>query len=617
MRLAGIVTSAPDATGDLHRMLGAMARGASGRSGMHAFADAGVWIGWVDERPAGAPTIVSEHQGRTLFFGGEHIDERTDIAVGAVDGRALCAEFDRERVEWVRRLNGWFAGVVVDAPQREATIFTDRLGLRRVYYAEWDGVFAFASEAKALLAIRRECREFDVTGLGEFFAIGCVSGDATLFRDVKRMPGGAVWRLRRSSPVVKRAYITATELEQQPALSPAGYRDAMYAAMERVVPRYFRDNDRSAVSLTGGLDSRALMAFSGGVRGPKRAYTYGGMYREPYDVTIGRRVAAASGFDHQVIVLGDQFVRQFADLAETTVRITDGTADVLVAHEVFLSRLARQIAPVRITGNFGSEIFRGVSQFKPLGLPPTLFRPDFLPQVLAPETVLRERKGAHPISFAIFQELPSRLYGRLAAAQSELTVRTPFTDNEFLALAYRAPSAEHDVQADWIDAIRRRSPSLAAIPTDRLRLGAANGWRASLARLYNTLQFKAEWHYDLGMRHGLVRADDVLCRRTPPSFVGTHKIEHYRRWFRRGPMLDYASGVLTDAGGGASRLYDYVDRPVVETMLREHHAGTKNYTAEIAMLTTVALTARLVVDHPYGEQTAERTLRHVEEHVAG
>src|SRR5688572_16569935 len=175
MRLAGIITSSADATRELHAMLGAMTRGASDVYGTRTFADVGAWIGWVDDRAAGSAAMVSEHDGRTLVFGGEHIDDRSDVAVGAVDGAALCAEYDREGVEWVRRLNGWFAGVVIDRQQREVALFTDRLGLRRVYYAEWDGVFAFASEAKALLAIRPECREFDEQGLGEFFAIGCVA----------------------------------------------------------------------------------------------------------------------------------------------------------------------------------------------------------------------------------------------------------------------------------------------------------------------------------------------------------------------------------------------------------------------------------------------------------
>jgi hypothetical protein len=74
--------------------------------------------------------------------------------------------------------------------------------------------------------------------------------------------------------------------------------------------------------------------------------------------------------------------------------------------------------------------------------------------------------------------------------------------------------------------------------------------------------------------------------------------------------------VLSDSGGVASRLYDYVDRAAVQTMLRQHRAGVRNYTAEIALLTTVALTARLIVEHPYGDTMAPMP-RPVEEHVAG
>ena len=78
--------------------------------------------------------------------------------------------------------------------------------------------------------------------------------------------------------------------------------------------------------------------------------------------------------------------------------------------------MARAVAPVRMTGNYGSEVLRGVSLFKPLGLPRQMFAPEFVPYIEAAEASLEAATKTHPISFVVFEEIPSSLYGRLAAA---------------------------------------------------------------------------------------------------------------------------------------------------------------------------------------------------------
>src|SRR5206468_9842528 len=100
-------------------------------------------------------------------------------------------------------------------------------------------------------------------------------------------------------------------------------------------------------------------------------------------VRIARKVAAACGQPHQTISVGDEFLSQFTQLAEQTVRITDGAMDVSGAAELYVNRVARQIAPVRLTGNYGSEILRRHVAFRPRLLFPETFSSDFVPQLAA------------------------------------------------------------------------------------------------------------------------------------------------------------------------------------------------------------------------------------------
>ena len=131
------------------------------------------------------------------------------------------------------------------------------------------------------------------------------------------------------------------------------------------------------MSLTGGLDSRMLLACAGAPPGSLPCYTFGGPYRDCHDLRIARRLAAVAGQPHTTIPIDEDFFPEFPKLAEQTVYLSDGTMDVSGAVELYANRRARQIAPVRLTGNYGSEILRSNVAFRPGKLDRSVFTPEF------------------------------------------------------------------------------------------------------------------------------------------------------------------------------------------------------------------------------------------------
>jgi len=85
------------------------------------------------------------------------------------------------------------------------------------------------------------------------------------------------------------------------------------------------------------------------------------------------------GQPHQVIPVGKEFLARFPHYAERAVYLTDGCVDMSRAPDLYLNERAREIAPVRMTGNYGGEVLRRVRTFKPVEPLPGLFRPRFSP----------------------------------------------------------------------------------------------------------------------------------------------------------------------------------------------------------------------------------------------
>jgi asparagine synthase (glutamine-hydrolysing) len=590
IRLAGFISDLPSeqASARLAAMLECMLHERFYTYRVHAIPELGCYLGLVT---AGEPTkngqfVVDSMHGRVVAFAGEHFG--TDPAETAVD---VLARYDREGERCLLDLNGWFAGAVVDVRAKTVVLFNDRFGLHRLYYGTTPTSFSFASEAKSILATQPEACRLDPTALGQFLSTGCVMDDLTLFRDVCVVPAGSAWTIDKGRNIRKTRYFTPEHLESLSRLSEDEFSDRLRAMFTRVIPRYFRDPEQTAVSLTGGLDTRALMAFGDHAHG-RHAYTYGGIYRDCFDVRVARKVARACGYQHQVLPLSAEFLTGFPDLAAKTVWTTDGTSDINGTHEIYLSRLARQIAPVRLTGNYGSEVLRSQSTFKPLGLLPEIFDNEFLPFIQAGEQALQDKRGGDLVSWALFKEIPWSLYGRLAAAQSQLTVRAPFTDNELVPLAYQGPRDRPTQTRLWLRAIATHSRSLSSIPTDMGVSPLGHRLRTFPDRMLKYALFKAEWYYEGGAPHWFAAIDRGLSPRGPlPPFVGLHKIENYRRWLRD-ELFDWVRSTLCDSNSTRACF----DRRAVARLVDAHGAGKGNYLPELNKLLTVELIHRLFVD---------------------
>jgi asparagine synthase (glutamine-hydrolysing) len=492
----------------------------------------------------------------------------------------------------LRLLNGAFSGVILDLREQKIVLFNDRYGLGRIYYHENGEGFYFASEAKALLTVLPQLRQLDLNSWGEFFACGCVLQDRSLFTGISLLPSGSAWTFRCGQTPEKKFYFDRTSWENQPALSELEYYEKLKETFGRVLPRYLTSKQGVGLSLTGGLDTRMIAAWAAPVAGTLPCYTFGGSYRDPADVTISRKVARLVQQDHRVINVDREFFKQFPALAKESVYRTDGAMDVGGSVELFVNRQARQIAPIRLTGNYGSEILRGSVNFKP--------DTNFLPILdhgmagycqTAGKTYGRELNG-NRLSFIAFKQVPWFHYSRFALEQTLVVMRSPFLDNELVALAYRGPSELGQSRHLAGQLIHDGNPALAKVPADRGPLGRP-GLIGKLRQNWQEFTFKAEYAYDYGMPQWLARIDRLFAPcHFERLFLGRHKFYHFRIWYRN-ELAPYVKEVLLDPRA-LSR--PYLNKSHVEKMVASHVTGRGNHTTMIHKLLTSELIHRQLLE---------------------
>ena len=564
----------------------------------------GVYVGWVAQKgsfPDGMP-IRNERGDVILAFSGEEFPEPGTAqrlkAQGHdidVDGPSYLVHLYEDDPSFPAGLNGRFHGLLTDQSRRTALLFNDRYGMHRIYYHESKDAFYFAAEPKAILAVRPELRRIDPRALGEFVACDAVLENRTLFEGIYVLPPASAWVFRNGSLERKDSYFHPRDWEDQEKLDPESYYRELREVFTRNLPRYFNGWERVAMSLTGGLDTRMIMAWQRSQPGSLPCYTFGGMRRDCQDVVVAREVARVCGQPHQVIGVGEEFLSRFPHYADRAVYLTDGCVNVGLTPDLYLHERARQIAPVRLTGLYGSEILRGARAFKPEEPPPGLFPPEFVRYIRQAKETYRDAVQGHPVCFAAFRQAPWYHHGILALEETQLSVRTPFLDNDLVRTVLRAPQSALGCNGVSLRLIADGNPALARIPTDRGVGGNRGRFGEALSHGLLEFLFKGEYAYDMGMPQWLARLDHAFSPlRLERIFLGRHKIFHFRAWYRDA-LAGYVREMLLDP---RSLARPYIDRKGLEAVVRGHHRGNRNYTTEIHKVLTLEIVHRLFLDNP-------------------
>jgi asparagine synthase (glutamine-hydrolysing) len=568
-------------------------------TGTFSVPELGVFAGWVAHENSFADKQVFQNETRdiALLFSGEcYVEAETKNRLrknghsfSSGGGDSLVHLYEDLGEKFFEALNGLFSGLLIDRRQRKIFLFNDRYGMERIYWHETPDAFYFASEAKALLRILPELRSFDAAGLNEFLTFGCTLDEQTLFRGIQRLPGGARWTFTDGHRLPENYFIPET-WEELPEISATEFESRFHEVFKKILPRYFSSDSKIGIALTGGLDTRMIMACRPQDSHSQTTYTFAGKNGETLDDQIAARVAAACGLDHKLLRLHPDFFSSFAAHADETVFVTDGCSGISGAHEIYFNRQAREIAPVRLTGNYGSEVFRGISTFKPLPLSPQLFNPDLGRKVISEAQKFSEQKK-EPMTFAIFKEIPWNLFGNLAAGRSQVGFRTPYLDNELVALAYQSPEAIRKSSLPASRLVKANSKILSEIPTDRGFAGNNFGLKYLCRRAFAEVTFKTDYYNNEGLPRPLAPFDPAFkFVASKLKLAGLHKFLHYNDWFRHG-LSSYLQSALDVPQVRQSRFWNPY---FVKRIAAEHITGRKNYSLEINAVLTLEAIERLL-----------------------
>jgi asparagine synthase (glutamine-hydrolysing) len=205
----------------------------------------------------------------------------------------------------------------------------------------------------------------------------------------------------------------------------------------------------------------------------------------------------------------------------------------------------------------------------------------------------RAQARGRKISFVAFKQVPWHHYSRLALERTQLTVRSPYLDNDLVSLVFRAPPESASSQEVALRLIADADRRLSRIATDRGIVHPPIPLVTAARRLFQNFTFKAEYAFDYGMPQWLATVDHALAPlHLEKLFLGRHKFYHFRTWYRN-HLSDYVKQILLDP---RTKARPYLRGEFLEKMVVSHVNGTGNYTREIHKILTTELIERQLIE---------------------
>jgi len=574
----------------------------------------------VDLGPTGHQPMVSASGRYVIAFNGEVYDHRRHRADlegrgvrfrGSSDTEVLLALADDLGLERALQRSNLMCGLAIwDRREAVLTLARDRLGEKPLAWGWAGSAFVFGSELKALRAHRSFDGELDPAAVAAYFRLGYVPHPATIVRDARQLPPGALLRVTpedvtsRREPAPRRWWSLA-EVVRAGADGRATPLDGQAAADE--VAALLADSvglRRQAdvpigAFLSGGVDSSSVVAALRSVGSQVRSFCVAMPEAGLDESAAAAATARHLGADHTTIELSVADALSVVPKLPTMYDEPFADPSALPTHLVAAAACGE--VTVALTGDGGDEVFGGYNRHL---LGPSMWRR----VAWAPPSIRRGlAAGLQRVTPARWDALgrvlpgaarvanPGDKVGKLAAllnatdeldaARRLLTIWDPVDVLAPGRNPTEAPTAVDECLPPGLDAVERLLfldtvqglPDGMLVKVDRASMACGLEVRPPLldhrlVELAWTLPRRAR--VDRG--RGKVVLRDVLARHVPAQLVAQPKLGFdppIGAWLR-GPLRSWAEGLLDPERLVAT---GWIDPGPVHQRWREHLDGSRRW----------------------------------------
>jgi asparagine synthase (glutamine-hydrolysing) len=324
----------------------------------------------IDLSIGGHQPMVSADGSLVIVYNGEiynfvelrrELEEAGRIFRSDSDTEVILHAYARWGADCVSHFNGMWAFALFDRRTRQIILSRDRFGIKPLYYYHGQGVFAFASEIKGLLAGFPRLRQVNHAMVYHFLPSGALDdGTETFFKDIYSVPAATNMRLDiESFSIATETFWSLDRDVFQLRWCRNDPVETMRHLLGSSVSVHMRSDVPVGTCLSGGLDSSALVGTMQTLRDDP-VHTFSGLYPdrdcdESHWVDAVESHTGCRGNHIRPQPNGDLL----ADLQSITWHQDEPTAGPGLYTQYHVMKRARADVKVILDGQGGDELFAG------------------------------------------------------------------------------------------------------------------------------------------------------------------------------------------------------------------------------------------------------------------
>lgn len=568
----------------------------------------------VDLSPAGHQPMHSADGRYVISYNGEvysHLAIRADIEArghtfrGHSDTEVILESVARHGVAaTATRLIGMFAFAIWDKKDRTLTLVRDRLGIKPVYWTKVDGLFAFASELKALRQHPGWTPRIRPEAVASFMRHNYIPAPHTIYQDVFKLEPGTILTLPWGGEPQFQKFWDARKVALDGIQNPLRESDAALTdrletlLIDAVGKRMMADVPLGAF-LSGGIDSSTVVALMKAANsGPVKTFSIGFEKAAFNEAPHAAAIAHHLGTEHTELTVTS---REALDVVPKLAEMFDEPfADSSQIPTYLVSAMTRKHVTVALSGDGGDELFAGYNRYqltsrswRMLSLMPEVVRnsvaaaltsqpterwdklSSFLPRSISPPQI---GDKVHKVASVLRIDDPDALYRRLVShwEPGDLMADVAETRGILWDSAVRKDFPELLDRMQFLDLVTYL-PDDILTKVDRCSMAVALEARVPLLD-HRVVELAWRLPHSAKIRGGVTKwlLREVLYRHVPRQLVERPKMGFgvpLADWLR-GPLRDWAEDLLSEKRLGETGFFDVAR---VRRYWNEHLSEQRNW----------------------------------------
>lgn len=568
----------------------------------------------VDLSPAGHQPMHSADGRYVISYNGEvysHLAIRADIEA---TGHTFRGHSDTEVIleavarygaaATAGRLIGMFAFAIWDKKERTLTLVRDRLGIKPVYWTKIDGLFAFASELKALRQHPGWTPRIRPEAVASFMRHNYIPAPHTIYQGVFKLEPGTILTLPWGGEPRQEKFWDARKIAIDGLRNPlkesdGALTDRLEALLIDAVGKRMMADVPLGAFLSGGIDSSTVVALMKAANsGPVKTFSIGFEQEAFNEAHHAAAIARHLGTDHTELTVTS---REALDVVPRLADMFDEPfADSSQIPTYLVSAMTRKHVTVALSGDGGDELFAGYNRYQLTSRSWRLLSlmPGFARNAVASALTSQATERWDKLATRLPRNLAPPQFGdKVHKAASVLTLNdadalyrrlvSHWEPGELMPGVAEVDGALQDpsIRKDFPDLLDRMQfldlvtylPDDILTKVDRCSMAIALEARVPLLD-HRVVELAWRLPHSAKIRGGVTKwlLRQVLYRHVPRELIERPKMGFgvpLAEWLR-GPLRDWAENLLSEKRLAETGLFDVA---VIRRYWSEHLSGARNW----------------------------------------